>query len=43
VGPGQTLRIRLEARPPSIVFSVHHGTTLVARGQLGDTQPAAAA
>ena len=43
VGPGQTLRIRLEARPPGIVFSVYHGTTLVARGQLGGPQPAAAA
>jgi 3-hydroxymyristoyl/3-hydroxydecanoyl-(acyl carrier protein) dehydratase len=42
VGPGQTLRIRLEAQPPGIVFSVHHGATLVARGQLGGTQPAAA-
>ena len=42
VGPGQTLRIRLEARPPAIVFSVHHGATLVARGQLGGTQQAAA-
>jgi len=43
VGPGQTLRIRLEARPPGIVFSVHHGATLVARGQLGRTQQASAA
>ena len=42
VGPGQTLRIRLEARPPAVVFSVHHGATLVAHGQLGGAQRAAA-
>jgi len=34
VGPGQTLRIRLEARGDAIAFSVHHGSTPVARGQL---------
>jgi 3-hydroxymyristoyl/3-hydroxydecanoyl-(acyl carrier protein) dehydratase len=42
VGPGQTLRIRLEAQPHGIDFSVHHGATLVARGQLGGTARAAA-
>ncbi|HEX6019187.1 MAG TPA: MaoC/PaaZ C-terminal domain-containing protein [Burkholderiaceae bacterium] len=34
VGPGQTLRIRLEVRGNAIAFGVHHGSTLVARGQL---------
>jgi len=34
VRPGQTLRIRLEARGDAIAFSAHHGSTLVARGQL---------
>jgi len=43
VGPGQTLRIQFEALPPAVVFSVHHGATLVARGQLGGMQRAAAA
>jgi len=42
VGPGQTLRIRLEARPPGIEFSVHQGATPVARGQLGGTRQAMA-
>jgi 3-hydroxyacyl-[acyl-carrier-protein] dehydratase len=35
VRPGATLLIRLEARPVGVAFSVHHGATLVARGQLG--------
>lgn len=34
VGPGQTLRIRLEARRDAIAFGVHHGSAAVARGQL---------
>jgi len=43
VGPGQTLRIRFEEQTQAVVFTVHHGPTLVARGQLGNMQPAAAA
>ena len=42
VGPGQTLRIRLEAQPRGIHFSVHHGATLVARGQLSGSELALA-
>lgn len=34
VGPGQTLRIRLDAQRDAIAFSVHHGATPVARGQV---------
>jgi 3-hydroxymyristoyl/3-hydroxydecanoyl-(acyl carrier protein) dehydratase len=34
VGPGQTLRIRLDPQPHGITFTVHHGATLIARGQL---------
>lgn len=45
VGPGQALRLRFDARPQDIAFSVHHGATLVARGQFGPaggtSQPAA--
>ncbi|MCC7455677.1 MAG: acyl-CoA synthetase [Nitrospira sp.] len=33
VGPGQRLRIRLEAPGPGIAFSVQRGSTVVARGQ----------
>ena len=42
VGPGQTVRVRIEAQPGGASFSVHHGATVVARGQIaGDTGPAA--
>ncbi|MBE7426899.1 MAG: hypothetical protein IT503_18475 [Burkholderiaceae bacterium] len=34
VGPGQTLLIGLHAQRDAIAFSVHHGSTLVARGQV---------
>jgi len=34
VGPGHTLRLRLEAQPQGIGFSLHDGATLVARGLL---------
>jgi 3-hydroxymyristoyl/3-hydroxydecanoyl-(acyl carrier protein) dehydratase len=34
VGPGRTLRIRLQAQPQGVAFTVHDGATLVARGQL---------
>lgn len=40
VGPGQTLRIRLDVQRAGIAFSVHHGATLVARGQVGAEVPA---
>jgi len=43
VGPGQTLRIRFEALPQAVAFSVHQGSTLVARGQLGGARQAAVA
>ena len=34
VGPGETLRIRLDDAPGAVAFSVHSGTTVVARGTL---------
>jgi 3-hydroxymyristoyl/3-hydroxydecanoyl-(acyl carrier protein) dehydratase len=40
VGPGHTLRLRLEARPQGIGFSLHRGATLVARGQLSGIEQA---
>jgi 3-hydroxyacyl-[acyl-carrier-protein] dehydratase len=43
VGPGQTLRIRLEAQGPDIHFSVLRGITPVARGQIGGLVEAACA
>ena len=42
VGPGHTLRVRLEAQPHGIGFSVRHGATLVARGQLSGSGQAPA-
>ncbi|HTP74404.1 MAG TPA: hypothetical protein VML58_19495 [Burkholderiaceae bacterium] len=39
VGPGHTLRIRLEAQPRAVAFTVHHGATLVARGQVAGAAP----
>ena len=43
VRPGHTLRIRLEVLPSGIAFSVRHGATPVARGQLGGSAADAAA
>jgi 3-hydroxymyristoyl/3-hydroxydecanoyl-(acyl carrier protein) dehydratase len=43
VGPGQTLRIRLEGQAQGIAFSVHRGDMLVARGQLSGMAQAATA
>ena len=40
VGPGNTLRLRLEARPQGIGFSLHDGATLVARGVLSGIEQA---
>ena len=42
VGPGQTLRLRLEPARGGVGFSVHHGATLVARGQIGGGAESAA-
>ena len=43
VGPGQTLRIRLEAQPHGVAFAVRCGSTLVARGHLQAGDGAASA
>lgn len=41
VGPGQTLRIRLDMRGDGVDFSAHCGDTLVARGRVGGAAEAA--
>ncbi|HSB23582.1 MAG TPA: hypothetical protein VLE94_10780 [Burkholderiaceae bacterium] len=41
VGPGRTLRIRLDVHDGGVAFSAHDGDTLVARGQVaGDAEAA---
>jgi 3-hydroxymyristoyl/3-hydroxydecanoyl-(acyl carrier protein) dehydratase len=42
VGPGCSLRIRLEAQRDTIAFAVHEGATAVARGQVGRSGAAGA-